>query len=155
MREDGRSASIDAANGRNRGRDPISNVYDLHDGDGLLDLVKTSLDDDKAEDLIAIDVAGRSSITDHMVVASGRSSRQVVAMAEHLVEKLKHHGVKSVQVEGLSQGDWVLIDAGDVLVHLFRPEVREFYAIEKMWVPEDAPSVQRVRVGGGTPMALA
>ncbi len=117
--------------------------------------MKTSLDDDKAEDLIAIDVAGRSSITDHMVVASGRSSRQVVAMAEHLVEKLKHGGVKSVQVEGLSQGDWVLIDAGDVIVHLLRPEVREFYGIEKMWAPDDAPSVQRVRVGGGASMALA
>jgi ribosome-associated protein len=101
--------------------------------DDLLDLVTGSLDDDKAEDIVAIDLAGKSSIGDHMVIASGRSTRQVAAMADHLVVKLKQTGVGRVNVEGLRTGDWVLIDAGDIIVHLFRPEVREFYALEKMW----------------------
>jgi ribosome-associated protein len=101
--------------------------------DKTLDLVTGSLDDDKAEDIVAIDLAGKSSIGDHMVIASGRSTRQVSAMANHLIEKLKQSGIGRVSVEGLSAGDWVLIDAGDIIVHLFRPEVREFYALEKMW----------------------
>lgn len=103
------------------------------DRDALLDLVTGSLDDDKAEDIVAIDLAGKSSIGDHMVIASGRSSRQVSAMADHLIGKLKESGAGRVNVEGLNTGDWVLIDAGDIIVHLFRPEVREFYALEKMW----------------------
>ena len=103
------------------------------DRDALLDLVTGSLDDDKAEDIVAIDLAGKSSIGDHMVIASGRSTRQVSAMADHLIGKLKQSGAGRVSVEGLNSGDWVLIDAGDIIVHLFRPEVREFYALEKMW----------------------
>ncbi len=79
-----------------------------------------------------IDLRGKSSIADHMVVASGRSQRQVGAMAQHLLEKLKAKGLK-VAAEGIQQGDWVLLDAGDIIVHLFRPEVRAFYALEKMW----------------------
>ena len=92
-----------------------------------------SLDDDKAQDVIVIDLKGKTSIADYMIVASGTSHRQVVTMAEHLREKLKSLGIKSVSVEGLSQGDWVLIDGGDVIVHLFRPEIREFYCLEKLW----------------------
>jgi ribosome-associated protein len=95
--------------------------------------VTGSLDDDKAEDIVTIALAGKSSIGDYMVIASGRSTRQVAAMADHLVSKLKQTGAGRVNVEGLRTGDWVLIDAGDIIVHLFRPEVREFYALEKMW----------------------
>ena len=99
----------------------------------LSELAVKSLDDDKAEDIVVIDLAGKTSIADYMVVASGRSSRQVGAMAEHLREKLKLAGAPAVEVEGLAQADWVLIDAGDVIIHLFRPEVRTFYNLEKMW----------------------
>lgn len=98
----------------------------------LVELVIGSLDDDKAEDISIIDLRGKSSIADHMVIATGRSSRQVGAMAEHLMEKLKHTGL-SVAAEGLPQCDWVLIDGADIVVHLFRPEVRAFYNLEKMW----------------------
>ena len=99
----------------------------------LLGLIEKSLDDDKAENVVAIDLTGKSSIADYMVIASGRSARQLGAMAEHLQIKLKATGMKSVGVEGESAGDWVLIDGGDVVVHLFRPEVRRFYNLEKMW----------------------
>ncbi len=95
-----------------------------------------SLDDDKAQDVVVIDLSGKSDIADFLVVASGTSGRQVVAIAEHLRERLKQAGVKGIHVEGLSQGDWVLVDGGDVIVHLFRPEVRTFYNIEKMWGAE-------------------
>lgn len=100
----------------------------------LLDLIMTSLQDEKAEDVVSIDLAGKSSMADYMVVCSGRSTRQVSAISEKLTDKLKHElGVMS-KVEGKDQGDWVLIDTGDVIVHVFRPEVREFYQIEKMWM---------------------
>ena len=99
----------------------------------LVELVTASLEDDKAEDLVTIDLAGKSSIADYMIIASGRSQRQVGAMAEHLREKLKAEGFGSVPVEGARRCDWVLIDAGDIIVHLFRPEVRAFYNLEKMW----------------------
>ena len=99
----------------------------------LLELVKTSLDDDKAEDVVNIELTGKSTIADFMVIASGRSSRQVASMAEHLCERLKMAGVSNVSVEGAARADWVLIDGGDVIVHLFRPEIREFYGLEKMW----------------------
>lgn len=103
------------------------------EADHLHQSILTSLDDDKAEEITSIPLAGKSSLADYMVVASGRSSRQVAAMAEHLIERLKRdHGVNA-RVEGLPAGDWVLIDAGDVIVHLFRPEVRGFYNLEKMW----------------------
>ncbi len=91
------------------------------------------MEDDKAEDLVTIDLAGKSTIADYMIIASGRSQRQVGAMSEHLREKLKAAGLTSVPVEGAQRCDWVLIDAGDVIVHLFRPEVRAFYNLEKMW----------------------
>jgi ribosome-associated protein len=102
---------------------------------GLLARILDSLSQDKAEDVVEIDLRGRSSVADHMVVASGRSTRQVSAMAEKLVERLKADSAIVPKVEGKDAGDWVLIDAGDVIVHIFRPEVREFYQLEKMWLP--------------------
>lgn len=99
----------------------------------LLEIVLDTLDGAKAEDVVAIDLKGKTSIGDHMVLASGRSQRHVGAVADHLIKKLKDEGFGRARVEGLPQGDWVLIDAGDVIVHLFRPEVRSFYNLEKMW----------------------
>jgi ribosome-associated protein len=100
----------------------------------LLERILTSLADDKAEEVVTIDLAGKSEMADFMVIASGRSSRQVVAMSDHLVERLKRDAGVASKVEGKDAGDWVLIDTGDVVVHLFRPEVREFYQLEKMWL---------------------
>ena len=98
--------------------------------------ILASLEDDKAEDVISIPLTGKSQMADHMVIASGRSSRQVGAIAEKLAERLKHaHGIIA-RLEGKELGDWVLIDAGDVIVRVFRPEVREFYQLEKMWAPK-------------------
>jgi len=92
-----------------------------------------SLDDDKAQDIEVIELAGKSALADYIVVASGTSTTQVVRMAEKLKDRLNVRGVKNITIEGAPQGDWVVMDAGDVVVHLFRPEVREFYNIEKMW----------------------
>ena len=104
------------------------------DGDeALLAFILTQLDDDKAEDVVSIDLQGKSAMADHMVIASGRSTRQVSAMTEKLTDRLKAERGVLCRVEGKDAGDWVLIDAGDVIVHLFRPEVREFYQLEKMW----------------------
>ena len=100
----------------------------------LLAEILTSLSEDKAEEIVEIDLRGKSEMADFMVVASGRSARQVAAMAEHLVAKLKQDHGRQSKVEGKDAGDWVLIDTGDVIVHLFRPEVREFYQLEKMWL---------------------
>ena len=101
----------------------------------LLDSVLASLDDDKAEDVVQIDLRGKSSIADYMVIASGRSSRQVASIAEKLADRLKENFRMTCKTEGKGTGDWVLIDAGDVIIHVFRPEVREFYQLEKMWMP--------------------
>ena len=101
--------------------------------EALHDLVLRSLDDDQAVDVVSIPLEGKSSIADHMVIASGRSTRQVAAIATHLAERLKKDGHGSPRIEGLPAADWVLIDAGDVVVHLFRPEVRSFYNLERMW----------------------
>ena len=103
------------------------------DVDAATRTVLTSLEDDKAEDILAIDIRAKSSFADMLVVASGRSARHVGALADHVMRKLKDAGVKDVRVEGLPQADWVLVDAGDVVVHIFRPEVRTFYNIEKIW----------------------
>ncbi len=103
---------------------------------GSLETILSSLDDSKAEDLVTIDISGKSALGDYMVVASGRSHRHVGAIADHLVRDLKKAGAGPVKVEGLPHCDWVLIDVGDVIVHLFRPEVRSFYNIEKMWQAE-------------------
>jgi len=96
-------------------------------------LVLAQLDDDKAEEVVSIPLAGKSSIADHMVVASGRSARHVAAMAQKLAEKIKAEGHGHTRIEGLPAADWVLVDAGDVIIHLFRPEVRAFYNLERMW----------------------
>jgi ribosome-associated protein len=100
----------------------------------LLARILTSLDEDKAEEVVEIDLRGKSEMADFMVICSGRSSRQVTAIAEKLVDRLKEELGLVCKVEGRDVGDWVLIDAGDVIVHVFRPEVREFYQLEKMWM---------------------
>jgi len=102
--------------------------------DDLLARVLASLDDDKAEEVVEIDLRGRSSIADFMVISSGRSSRQVASIADKLMDRMKAEFGLVCRVEGKEQGDWVLIDAGEVIVHVFRPEVREFYQLEKMWL---------------------
>ena len=102
-----------------------------------LSTVLESLEDSKAENIIPIDIRGKSSLGDHMVVASGWSHRHVAAVAEHLIKALKDGGFGNARVEGLNSADWVLIDAGDVIVHIFRPEVRDFYNLEKMWLTPD------------------
>ena len=96
----------------------------------------TSLEDDQALDVVTIDLSGKSAIADHMIVASGRSTRHVSSIVDKLVEKLKREGNVIPRLEGADQGDWALIDAGDIIVHVFRPEVREFYNLERMWLPD-------------------
>ena len=124
-----------AANGR-----PIIDVESLHQ------LVLKSLDDDQAVEVISIPLAGKSSIADHMVIASGRSTRQVASMATKLAQRIKDEVGRSPRIEGLPAADWVLIDADDVIVHLFRPEVRTFYNLERMWAfGDDEPK----RAGAG------
>jgi ribosome-associated protein len=102
-----------------------------------LETVLASLDDSKAENIVSIDIQKKSSLGDYMVVASGRSHRHVSAVAEHLIEALKDSGHGQARIEGLAGADWVLIDAGDIIVHVFRPEVRDFYNLEKMWQAPD------------------
>lgn len=102
-----------------------------------LDTVLASLDDSKAEAIVTIDIRKKSSLGDHMVIASGRSHRHVAAVADHVLKALKDAGFGHARVEGQAAADWVLIDAGDVIVHVFRPEVREFYNLEKMWQAPD------------------
>ncbi|GAA0300136.1 ribosome silencing factor [Rhodovulum strictum] len=108
----------------------------------LLDHILASVSDDKAEDVITIDLRGKSSIADYMVICSGRSTRQVAAISEKLKDRLKQELGRGAKVEGKDQGDWVLIDTGDVIVHVFRPEVREFYQLEKMWLPAGTPATR-------------
>ncbi|MCE2509584.1 MAG: ribosome silencing factor [Alphaproteobacteria bacterium] len=113
--------------------------------------MQASLEDDKAEDIVVIDLKGKSDIADSMLIATGRSSRQVVAMAQHVIERLKAYGLVSVPTEGIQHGDWVLIDAGDAIVHLFRPEVRAFYNLEKMWdmpLPDSDRPADAISPGG-------
>ena len=102
-----------------------------------LQAVLASLEDSKAENIVTIDIAGKSALGDHMVVVSGRSNRHVLAIADHLTSDIKDEGLGNPRVEGLEGGDWVLIDTGDIIVHVFRPEIREFYNIEKMWAAPD------------------
>ena len=104
----------------------------------MIDVVLKSLEDAKAEDIVAIDITGKSSLSDHMVVTSGRSNRHVSAVADQVVKALREAGLGKPRVEGLPHADWVLVDAGDVIVHIFRPEVREFYNLEKMWAADFA-----------------
>ncbi|MEO1139006.1 MAG: ribosome silencing factor [Pseudomonadota bacterium] len=103
--------------------------------DAQLARILSSLNEDKAEDIVEIDLRGKSAIGDYMVICSGRSTRQVTAISEKLSERLKTELGVTTKIEGKDAGDWVLIDTGDVIVHVFRPEVREFYQLEKMWLP--------------------
>lgn len=119
------SPQLDAAPAAARGPAP--------DAEALHRLILGSLDDDQAVETVSIPLAGKSSIADYMVVASGRSTRQVASMAQKLAEKIKAERGQNPRIEGLPTADWVLIDAGDVIVHLFRPEVRTFYNLERMW----------------------
>ena len=107
--------------------------------DALHAMILKSLDDDQAVETISIPLAGKSTIADHMIIASGRSTRQVSSMANKLAERIKAETGRSPRIEGLATADWVLIDAGDIIVHLFRPEVRSFYNLERMWAFGDAP----------------
>lgn len=109
--------------------------------DSLHELVMGQLDDDQAQEIVSIPLEGKSSVADYMVIASGRSTRQVASIAQKLAEKVKQAGFGPVRVEGLPAADWVLIDAGDVVVHLFRPEVRSFYNLERMWSFEGSEAV--------------
>ena len=104
----------------------------------LLALIQETLESEKAEEIVTIDLNGKSQIADAMVVASGRSSRQVTSLAEKIAEKVKADLGVLCRIEGKDQGDWVLLDCGDAIVHIFRPEVREFYQLEKMWLPADS-----------------
>jgi ribosome-associated protein len=122
------------------GRKPFA-VEDLHR------LVMQSLDDDQAQEIVSIPLAGKSNIADHMVVASGRSTRQVASMAVKLADKIKERFGKNVRIEGLPAADWVLIDADDVIVHIFRPEVRSFYNLERMWAFGDDSSLSSLARG--------
>ncbi|MFM7443311.1 MAG: ribosome silencing factor [Tabrizicola sp.] len=106
-----------------------------HSSEQILAAVLASVDDDKAEQIVQIDLRGRSDVADYMVICSGRSSRQVTSISEKLADRLKQNYRLSVKMEGKETGDWVLVDAGDVIVHVFRPEVRDFYQLEKMWMP--------------------
>jgi len=102
-----------------------------------LEIALNSLDDTKAENIVSIDIQGKSPLADYMIIASGRSHRHVAAVADHLLRALKESGFGAARVEGLAGADWVLIDTGDIIIHVFRPEVREFYNIEKMWQAPD------------------
>ncbi|AAK88492.2 hypothetical protein EN41_02770 [Agrobacterium tumefaciens] len=107
--------------------------------DHALETVLASLEDSKAEDIVSLDIAGKSALADYMVVVSGRSNRHVSAICEHLLKDMKDEGFGNARIEGLEAGDWVVIDAGDIIVHVFRPEIRVFYNIEKMWATPEMP----------------
>lgn len=117
---------------------PAAACGDTTSAAALHDLILKSLDDDQALDVIDIPLAGKTELADHMVIASGRSTRQVASMAQKLADRIKHELGRPVRIEGLPAADWVLIDADDVIVHLFRPEVRSFYNLEKMWAFDGA-----------------
>ena len=103
-------------------------------------LILKSLDSHKAENIVSIDLTGKSDVADRMIVASGTSSRHLASLAEHVVEVLKHAGFDRIPIEGKETGDWVLVDAGDVIIHIFRPEIRHYYNLEKMWSVPSAPA---------------
>ena len=111
---------------------------DANASDALLAIIRSALENEKAEDIVEISLSGKSEMADYMIICSGRSTRQVSAISDKLVDKLKTELGRSSKVEGKESGDWVLIDTGDVIVHLFRPEVREFYQLEKMWLTPGA-----------------
>ena len=110
----------------------------LPDADKTLNLILSRLDDMKAEETVTIDLRGKSAFSDYMIVTSGRANRHVGAIAENVTKALKENGIRNIHVEGLPNCDWVLIDSGDVVVHVFRPEVREFYNLERLWAQNPA-----------------
>jgi len=120
---------------------PVAVLKARPDADETLNLILARLDDMKAEETVTIDLRGKSSISDYMIVTSGRANRHVGAIAENVAKGLKENGIAAPHVEGLPNCDWVLIDSGDVIVHVFRPEVREFYNLEKMWT-SDKPAAR-------------
>ncbi|MFD2741048.1 ribosome silencing factor [Sulfitobacter aestuarii] len=121
----------------------MASTTDMAMSDALLAAILKTLDEEKAEDIVQIDLHGKTSMADYMVICSGRSTRQVAAIAEKLAQHVKHEFNRTPRIEGKDIGDWVLIDTGDVIVHVFRPEVREFYQLEKMWqVGGDPAAVQ-------------
>jgi ribosome silencing factor RsfS/YbeB/iojap len=131
-----KKASIAGPRGKKIEKKPVPAELDRMQG-----IICASLEDDKAEDILAIDLAGRASFADRMVLATGLADRQIAAMATHLAEKLHEAGFKKILTEGAAGTDWVLIDAGDIIVHLFKPEARSLYALEKMWGPDlDEPA---------------
>nr|WP_205927547.1 ribosome silencing factor [Rhizobium sp. P40RR-XXII] len=135
--KEGRALTTVHAKGRTPVVIPKSSERGADAAARALQAVLASLEDSKAENIVTIDIAGKSALGDHMVVVSGRSNRHVVAIADHLMTDLKGEGFGNARVEGLDGGDWVLIDTGDIIVHVFRPEIREFYNIEKMWAAPD------------------
>ena len=110
--------------------------------------MKTSLDDDKAENIVVVDLSGKTAIADYLVIASGTSQRHVGSMADHIQRRMKGVGLKGIAVEGLKQSDWVLIDAGDLIIHLFRPEVRAFYNLEKIWMNATSADITEAQSAG-------
>lgn len=129
----------------------IPNTENAPSVEHLLNAVETTLEDDKAEQTVVIELAGKTQIADYLIIASGTSHRHVGAMADHLHRKIKSMGIKNISVEGNDQCDWVLIDGGDIIIHLFRPEVRQFYNLEKIWSgPADEGSDRGGNTAGGT-----
>jgi ribosome-associated protein len=122
-----------------RGAAPSELISPQISSSALLDQITVWLDEAKAEDIVSIDLAGKSTIADSMIIATGRTDRHVGAIADQLQRHLKEHGCKKLRVEGMQTCDWVLIDTGDLIIHLFRPEVREFYNLEKMWSGDRPP----------------
>jgi ribosome-associated protein len=134
---------------------PAPRASDPAEVEALHALILRSLEDDQAVETVSIPLAGKSSIADHMVVTSGRSTRQVASMATKLAERIKAELGRIVRIEGLTAADWVLIDASDVIVHIFRPEVRSFYNLEKMWAFGDAPAVPGAQSAPPVPPPVA
>ncbi|WP_037074483.1 ribosome silencing factor [Rhizobium sp. PDO1-076] len=143
MPRKGRPLTTVHTKGRAHGAIPKSPERGVDAAARALELVLSSLEDSKAEDIVSINIAGKSALGDYMVVVSGRSNRHVTAISEHLISDMKDEGLGYARVEGLEVGDWVLIDIGDIIVHVFRPEIREFYNIERMWA---APDIEEGRL---------
>ena len=123
--------------------EPIPRLGDAKTSKKVLGLVEAMLQDEKAEDVTVLDLTGKTSIADHMIIASGRSARHVTAIADNIIVRLKEVDVAKVSVEGRQQADWILLDVGDVILHLFRPEIRAFYNLEKMWAVPLPENVSR------------
>jgi len=137
-----RSASAKSASAKTRKTSTQAALKAQPDADKTLNMILSRLDDMKAEETVTIDLRGKSAFSDYMIVTTGRANRHVGAIAENIAKGLKETGIKSIHVEGLPNCDWVLIDSGDVIVHVFRPEVREFYNLERLWT--QSPTAAKV-----------